>query len=56
MGEISEILCALNDRGHAFEAHAGVHVLSRQRREGAVGVGVELDENKVPNFDAAGVT
>ncbi len=38
-----------------LEAHAGVHVLGGQRREGAVGIGVVLNEDVVPNLDAAGV-
>ncbi len=35
--------------------HAGVHVLRGQRREGAVGIRVELDEDVVPDLDAAGI-
>ena len=45
----------LNDGAHAFEAHAGIDVLCGQRREGAIGIGVVLDENVVPDFDASGV-
>ena len=37
----------------ALEAHAGIDVTLRQRREGAVRIGVELDENQIPNLDAA---
>ena len=55
VGEIFEAFRALNDARDALEAHAGVHVLGRQRRERAVRVGIELDEDEVPNFDAAGV-
>ena len=40
-------------RGDALEAHAGIDVLGGQRREGAVRVGVELDEDEVPDLDAA---
>jgi len=52
---IGEPAGALDDRGDALEAHAGVHVLRGQRGEGAVGVGVVLDEDVVPDLDAAGV-
>src|ERR1035437_6820854 len=55
-GEIFETFRALDDAGDALEAHAGVHMLRGQRREGAIGVRVELDEDEVPDFDAAGVT
>lgn len=44
---------ALQDRGHAFEAHAGIDVLLRQRLEFAVGRLVILHENVVPDFDPA---
>ena len=55
VGKVGKIFRALNDAGDALETHAGVHVLGGQRREGAVGVGVELDEDEVPDLDAAGV-
>ena len=54
VGEVSEALRALDDRGEALEAHAGIDVLRGQRGEGAVGVGVELDEDVVPDLDALG--
>ena len=41
------------DAGDAFEAHTGVDVLGGERRKGAVGVGVELDEDVIPDLDAA---
>ena len=53
--EVLEILRALHDAGDAFEAHARVDVAGRERAEGAVGVGVELDEDQVPDFHAAGI-
>ena len=53
--EVLEVLRALHDAGDAFEAHARVDVAGRERAEGAVGVGVELDEDQVPDFHAAGV-
>ena len=43
----------MNDRGRALETHAGIDMTLRQRREFSVGVGVELDENQIPNLDAA---
>ena len=54
-GEIGEVLRVLHDAGDALEAHAGIDVLGGQGGEGAVGVGVELDEDQVPDFDARGV-
>ena len=54
-GEVLEVLRALHDAGDAFEAHARVDVAGRERAEGAVGVGVELDEHQVPDLHAAGV-
>ena len=53
-GEVGEALARGVDAGDALEAHAGVHVLGGERRESAVGVGVELDEDVVPDLDAAG--
>ena len=37
----------------ALEAHAGIDVRGGQVAEGAVGLGVELDEDEVPDLDAA---
>ena len=54
-GKVFEVLRALHDAGDAFEAHARVDVAGRERAEGAVGVGVELNEDQVPDFHAAGV-
>ena len=54
-GEVLEVLRALHDAGDAFEAHARVDVAGRERAEGAVRVGVELDEDQVPDLHAAGV-
>ena len=52
-GEIGEIFRALNDRGRALETQAGIDVTLRKRRKRSVRVGVELDENQIPNLDAA---
>src|SRR5882672_7703476 len=52
--EISEILRALNKAGYAFETHPGIDMFGWQRREGAVRVCVELNEDQVPDFDALG--
>jgi hypothetical protein len=54
VGEVGEHLRALHDAGDALEAHAGVHVLGRERAESAIRVRVELDEDEVPNLDALG--
>ena len=42
---------ALQHRRDALEAHAGIDVLGRQRRQRSVGVAVELDEDEVPDLD-----
>ena len=42
---------ALDDRGHALEAHAGVDRRGRQRAHDAVLALVELHENEVPELD-----
>src|SRR6266567_8689852 len=52
--EIGEMLGALDEAGKSLEAHAGIHVPGRQRREGAVRICIELDEDQVPDFDALG--
>ena len=41
------------DAGDTLKAHAGVDVAGGQGRKGAVLVGVELDEDVVPDLDAA---
>ena len=54
VGEIAEVFCALDDRGDALEAHAGIDMARGERAERAVGIRVELDEDEVPNLDAVG--
>ena len=54
VGEIGEIICALDNRGDAFEAHAGIDMARGEGRERAIWVGIELDEDEIPNFDAVG--
>src|SRR6266446_3939207 len=51
--EIGEIASALNEAREPLEAHAGIDMFGGQRRERAVGGGIELDEDQVPNFDTA---
>ena len=46
---------ALQDLGHAFEAHAGVDVATGQGRELALGVAVVLHEHQVVELDEAAV-
>ena len=53
--ELFEVAGALEDGGDALEAHAGIHMAGGERDEGAVGVGVELNEDEVPDFHAGGV-
>ena len=50
--EIGKAFCALDDRAGALKAHAGIDVFRGQLAEGAVGLGVVLDEDEVPDFDA----
>ena len=54
-GEIGEALRALDDSAGALETHPRVDVAGGERTEGAVFVRVELDEDEVPDLDAAGV-
>src|SRR5262249_60468435 len=44
-------LLPLQNRRDALEAHAGIDVLRRQRRQLLVGAAVELDEDEVPDLD-----
>src|SRR5206468_7022812 len=44
----------LDDAGDAFEAHPGVDVFGGERGEGSIRVGIELDEDQVPDLDAFG--
>ena len=53
--EVGEVLRALDDGADTLEAHAGIDVLGWEGNEGAIGVGVVLDEDVVPDLDAAGV-
>ena len=50
--EVGEAFRVLNDGDHALEAHAGIDVLGGKVAEGAVGFGVVLDEDEVPDFNA----
>ena len=50
--EVGEACCVLDDRAGALEAHAGIDVLGGKLAEGAVGLGVVLDEDEVPDLDA----
>src|SRR5207237_5486212 len=43
----------LQDACRALEPHAGVDVLLRQRRQGTVGVQLELHEDEVPELEEA---
>ena len=54
VGKFSETFCPLHHGADPFEAHAGVNVAGGQCRERAVRVGVELDEDEIPNLDAFG--
>src|SRR5207244_719996 len=52
-GEIGEIFCALKDCRRTLKSHSGIDMTLRQWRKRAICVRVELDENQVPNLDAA---
>src|SRR5207249_2849926 len=54
-GELGEVFCALNDCGGALQTQSGIDVTLRKRPKASVGVSVELDENQIPNLDAAWV-
>ena len=45
----------LNHRDKAFETHAGIDVLRRQRLQRTIGLAVELDENVIPDLKDIGV-
>ena len=41
----------MDKRAGAFEAHTGIDVLGREVAEAAVGLGVVLDKDQVPDLD-----
>jgi len=55
-GEIGQVFCALQDSGHALEAHAGIDMPLGQGCERPVRVRIELDEYQVPDFHASRVS
>src|SRR5262245_55644149 len=52
-GEIGEVFRALNDRGNTFEPHSGIDVTLGKKCKRSVRVRIELNENQIPNLDAA---
>ena len=52
--EFAKALGSLHNGADALETHAGIDVTGGQRSEGSVGVGVELDEDEVPDLDTFG--
>ena len=52
IAEFLESLGALDDGADTLKAHAGVDVAGRKGNEGAVRVGIELDEDEIPDLDA----
>ena len=50
--EIGESLGVLDDRARALEAHAGIDMLGWKFAKCAIGLGVVLDEDEVPDLDA----
>src|SRR2546430_9424940 len=53
--EVGEGFCVLNNPGDSLKTHTRITVTFRQRRESSAWIGVELDENEIPNFDAPGI-
>ena len=52
--EVGEAARALDHGTNTLEAHAGIDVPRGQRSKAAVRIGVELDEDQIPNLDALG--
>ena len=52
VGKIGQVFCALDDRSDAFEAHTGIDMAGGEGRKRAVRVGIELDEDEIPNLNA----
>ena len=50
--EVGEASGVLNDGAGALEAHAGIDVLGGELAEAAVGLGIVLNEDEVPDLDA----
>src|SRR5438093_1973982 len=50
--KVAETARALDERSHALETHAGVHVFRGERAERAVRIRVELNEDVIPDFNA----
>ena len=48
-------LPALYESRYAFKTHAGINVPGGQRRKLAVSISIELDKDKVPDFNYIGV-
>src|SRR6266446_580528 len=53
--KIGEVFRSLNDGRHAFKAHPGIDVPLREGSKGPVRIRVELNEDQIPNLDAARV-
>jgi len=52
LGKVFEAIRVLHDGDHALEAHASIDMLGGEVTEGAVGFGIVLDEDEVPDLDA----
>lgn len=50
--EIREAICVLDDRAGALEAHAGINMSGGKIAEAPIGLGIELNEDEVPDLDA----
>ena len=54
--EVGEVLRALHDAGNTFKSHACINMACRKRHKSSVRIGIELDEDKVPDLDALGAS
>ena len=52
LGKVLESVRTLIDRYRALKAHACIHMLGRQVTERAIGFGVVLNKNEVPDLNA----
>ena len=52
LGEFGESFCALHDRAYTLKTHARIDMARGQRGERTVWIGVELDEDQIPDLDA----
>ena len=52
--KIGEILRTLHDAGNTLKPHASIDVAGGERNERTIGIGIKLNEDKIPDLDALG--